>query len=63
MTMTRNMPVTKITRWNLTVGGVYGVYGEKYRVEVLRESVKKNRVECRRRDTGELVELFAFDLR
>lgn len=61
--MLLNPSLTKITRWNLTVGGVYGVYQQKYRVEVLRESDRKNRVMCRRRDTGEVLELFAFDLR
>lgn len=58
-----NASLRRVTRWNLIVGGVYGVYGETYRVEVLKESDKRNRVMCRRRDTGELLEPFAFDLR
>lgn len=59
---TKNTPVARITRWNLTVGGVYGVYGETYRVEVLRTTnLKETRIEVRRRDTGETFEMYAFD--
>lgn len=61
--MQRNPSLTYITRWSVIVGGVYGVYGEQYRVEVIDESSKKNRVVARRRDTGEIIEPFAFDLR
>jgi hypothetical protein len=61
--MRSNPSLKYITRWNVIIGGVYGVYGETYRVEVVRESEKKNRVWCKRRDNDELVEVFAFDLR
>jgi hypothetical protein len=58
----RNPNLTYLTRWNLIVGGVYGVYGETYRVEVLDNGSRLGHVKAQRRDTGEVIEVAGWDL-